>query len=185
MRQDTIYWQTTPVLACVHLANTINYSHYVGATHAWTTVPPVMMALLVILARMDLIIIWSSNNVIGNVKINKELIGIIVLNYVKIVLQIACNVNMISLFVLNAHHNIPYYLTLLVLIRFVMALHIGIQQIVDVSYAQFHFHPATYVKTLQFAYNVPQDIRLISTELAFNINNVIQANTIILPPRLV
>ena len=155
------------------------------AIHVWTTVHPVITVTLVIIARMDLIIIWRHNNVCGNVKTNKELIGTMLLNNARSVQQIACSVNMISLIVLNANLNIPYWLTLLVLIPFVMALHIGIQQIVDVSYVQFHFHPATYVKTLQFAYNVPLDTLLISTDLVFNINNVTQDNTIISPPRLV
>ena len=78
------------------------------ATHAWTTVPPVIMAILVIPVRMALIIIWRSNYVIGYVRTNKELIEIIVLNYVRIAHKIACNVHMISLFVLNAFHNIRY-----------------------------------------------------------------------------
>ena len=50
------------------------------------------------------------------VRINEELIRIIVLSNVRIVHQIVYNVNLISLIILNANHNIPYLLTLFVLL---------------------------------------------------------------------
>ena len=66
------------------------------------------MAILVIYAMMDLIIIWKIKNVIGNVKISKGLIGIIKHSNVKFALQIVYNVPMINLSVKNAYQVFQY-----------------------------------------------------------------------------